>query len=250
MITWIARVAMALASLLVLARAAAAHEPAPLWPDRAAGQECCATAPVAFPPAYSTVPAPTPAHGYYVVETCCVAAPPRPPVTGCPSACGDYREGYVAGYVAGYPRGAAEAQIFVQEQDGRWRQVSGEQSDSRYDGGRAYRPPAEACCAPPPAPPPCGACCGQGYPVAPPVCSGEVHLGDSFFWGGGGVGPEVVYSGGGGGGGYVYAGAAAGASSWASASASARVTVGRGGGHRPPPRPRHPPRKGGGCGCH
>ncbi|MFA7263183.1 MAG: hypothetical protein WC068_09180 [Caulobacter sp.] len=196
MIRWISRVAMALVSLLALARAAAAHEPAPP------------------PPGYAPAYAGQPAAGH----------------------------GYGEAYIAGDPRGAAEAQIFVQEQDGRWRRVSGEPSGDRYGAGYGYRPAPGGCCAPPP----CATCCGQGYPSESPACSGEVHLGDSFFWGGGGVGPETVYSGGGGGGGYAYAGAAAGASAYASASASARVSFG--GGHRPPPHRPPPPR--GGCGCH
>lgn len=117
-------------------------------------------------------------------------------------------------------------------------------------GGGCYTPP-----------PSCGGCCAPsypppGYPPAPPSCPpsyppgyGEVHLNDSFFYGSGGVGPEVIYAGGGGGGGYASAGASASSSSWASASASARVSFG-GGGHRPPPHRPPPPRGGGGCGCH
>lgn len=124
-----------------------------------------------------------------------------------------------------------------------------------------YTPPPPSCgggCYTPPPPPSCGGCCTPsypppGYPPAPPSCPpswppgyGEVRLNDSFFYGSGGVGPEVIYSGGGGG--YAYAGASS--SSWASASASARVSFGGGGGHRPPPHRPPPPRGGGGCGCH
>lgn len=60
---------------------------------------------------------------------------------------------------------------------------------------------------------------------------GEIRLSDSFFWGGGGVGPEYIDAGGGGGGG-GYAVAGAGASAYASASASVGVSIrigGRGG---------------------
>jgi hypothetical protein len=61
---------------------------------------------------------------------------------------------------------------------------------------------------------------------------GEIRLGDSFFWGGGGVGPEYIDGGGGGGGGGAYAEAGAGASAYASARASVGVSIrigGRGG---------------------
>lgn len=80
-------------------------------------------------------------------------------------------------------------------------------------------------------------------PYACPPGYGVVTLPGSFFYGGGGVGPEYIARGGGGGYGYAYAGASAGAYAYASASASARVSIGgrRGGGHKPG--------KGGGCGC-
>ncbi len=62
---------------------------------------------------------------------------------------------------------------------------------------------------------------------------GEIRLSDSFFWGGGGVGPEYIDGGGGGGGGvYAEAGAGGSASAYASARASVGVSVrigGRGG---------------------
>lgn len=126
--------------------------------------------------------------------------------------------------------------------------------------GTGYHPPStpSPCCAPP-APPP-SPCCA---PSSPPTCDwrrpphpqdpyacppgwGEVRLNDSFFWGGGGVGPEYIAGGGGGGGAYVYAGA--GASAYASASSSVRVSVGGKGGYRPPHRPPHKPPHGGGHG--
>ncbi|WGM40982.1 hypothetical protein [Caulobacter sp. NIBR1757] len=74
---------------------------------------------------------------------------------------------------------------------------------------------------------------------------GEIRLSDSFFWGGGGVGPEYIDGGGGGGGGGAYAEAGAGASAYASARASVGVSIrigGRGG---------HKGGHGGkgGCGC-
>lgn len=56
---------------------------------------------------------------------------------------------------------------------------------------------------------------------------GEIRLSDSFFWGGGGVGPEYIDGGGGGGGGYAEAGA--GASAYASARASVGVSIRIGG---------------------
>lgn len=56
---------------------------------------------------------------------------------------------------------------------------------------------------------------------------GEIRLSDSFFWGGGGVGPEYIDGGGVGGGGYAEAGA--GASAYASARASVGVSIRIGG---------------------
>jgi hypothetical protein len=56
---------------------------------------------------------------------------------------------------------------------------------------------------------------------------GEIRLSDSFFWGGGGVGPEYIDGGGGGGGGYAEAGA--GATAFASARASVGVSIRIGG---------------------
>ncbi len=87
-------------------------------------------------------------------------------------------------------------------------------------------------------------------PYACPPGWGVVTLNDSFFHGGGGVGPEYIAGGGGGGGGYAVAGAGAGAYAYAGASASARVSIGgRGGwkGHGGKPRGG---RGGGKCGCH
>ena len=76
---------------------------------------------------------------------------------------------------------------------------------------------------------------------------GEIRLSDSFFWGGGGVGPEYIDGGGGGGG--VYAEAGAGASAYASARASVGVSIriGGGGGHKGGPKGGHGGK--GGCGC-
>lgn len=80
---------------------------------------------------------------------------------------------------------------------------------------------------------------------------GELRLADSFFWGGGGVGPEYIDAGGGGGGG-GYAEAGAGASAYASARASVGVNIriGGRGGHKGG----HGGKKGGGgcgkCGGH
>ncbi|HYE44752.1 MAG TPA: hypothetical protein VEA44_03160 [Caulobacter sp.] len=75
---------------------------------------------------------------------------------------------------------------------------------------------------------------------------GEVRLSDSFFWGGGGVGPEYIDAGGGGGGGFAYAGAGASASAYASARASVGVSIRIGGKRGHGGKPGHPP-KGGGC---
>ncbi len=275
MMKWIARLSTAVLTLLVLARAAAAQDyaapPSPTAYPPAYG--CCSgdQAPPAQPPRVY-VPGygpgqvqPSPGMG----TPCCASAPGG---------------GYGPPQTDGRPR------IYVEDMYGQWHEATGEeyarvyayaQSRGTPQSGAQYVTVPGLCCgqtppAPPPSyepppyspppyspppysppPPSCGGCCAPSYPPAPPTCPpsyppgyGEVHLGDGFFYGSGGVGPEVVYSGGGGGG-YGYAGAGASASSWASASASARVSVG-GRGYRPPPhRPPHrPPPKKGGCGCH
>ena len=73
---------------------------------------------------------------------------------------------------------------------------------------------------------------------------GEIRLSDSFFWGGGGVGPEYVDAGGGGGG-IAYAGSEA--SAFASARASVGVSIRIGGKRGHGGKPGHPPKGGGGC---
>ncbi|MDP1630074.1 MAG: hypothetical protein Q8L66_01480 [Caulobacter sp.] len=178
----IARLFLALLTLLVLARAAAAHEPpAPTQPGY--------TPDYMYGASYGQAGA----GGYAVAvyETCCSS----------PAAAYGYQSAPQAAYV------------------------------QPLCGQSAYAPPA----------PPCSPCssCSAGW--------GEVRLPGSFFYGGGGVGPEVIYAGGRGGG-VVYVGAGAGASAYASA--SARVSFG--GGHRPPtyrpPPHRKPPGKHGGKG--
>lgn len=249
---WIARLSMAVVTLLVLARAAAAQDYAP-------------------PPQASYA---SPAYGYSDSRG-------GPPVSG-----GGY------GQPQGQPRiyvedmygqwheatGEEYARVYAYAQQQPPQPGSPYQYVNVPGPCCGHPPPAPVpgpCCGypppvytPPPYQPPpympppssCGGCCRPppppGYPPPPPSCPpshppgyGEVRLNDSFFYGSGGVGPEVIYAGGGGGGGYAYAGASA--SSYASASASARITFGGGGGHRPPP-----PRGGGhkppgrGCGCH
>jgi hypothetical protein len=75
---------------------------------------------------------------------------------------------------------------------------------------------------------------------------GEIRLSDSFFWGGGGVGPEYIDAGGGGGGGgFAYAGSEA--SAYASARASVGVSIRIGGKRGHGGKPGHPPKGGGGC---
>ena len=118
--------------------------------------------------------------------------------------------------------------------------------------GGGYPPPAPPSCCAPPSPPPSCDWRRPHDPRDPYACPpgwGEVRLNDSFFWGGGGVGPEYI-PGGGRGGGYAYAGAGAGAYAYANASASVRVNVGGRYGHKPPYRPPHrPPHKKGCGGC-
>ncbi len=77
---------------------------------------------------------------------------------------------------------------------------------------------------------------------------GEIRLSDSFFWGGGGVGPEYIDAGGGGGGGgYVEAGAGASAYASARASVGVSIRIGGRGGHKGGSRGGHGGK--GGCGC-
>jgi hypothetical protein len=236
--TWFTRLTLGLLSLLVLARAASAQTP---------------QYQIYFVQDDGTV---TPAEIYQPS-----AAPQAPAAQG-------YGYSQTSGYAGGYVAPAPAAQGYSYAQD--------------YSGGYGGRSP---CCTggytppppPPPPPPPSYGCC---TPAPPPVYSsgccaprppcqphpphpphgcpppnwGEVTLNDSFFWGGGGVGPEYI-AGGGGGGGYAYAGAGASSYAYASASASARVTVGGRGGYRPPYKPPHRPHKPGGkkkgCGgCH
>lgn len=281
MIRWIVRVSMAVVSLLVLARAAAAYEPpsppsppeaayapvggyvavgeygskgyaygeasaAPVYQAGPAGPQgyvpapgpCCGTGgyPPAPPPQAYYPPAPGPCCQPvgYASPACCEPGHWPPPIyhpaPGAPS-CGAC--------------GAPPPQVYYPP-------TGGPAAGCGGCGGYPVPVPPQACgggCGGYP-PPPCAA---PRDPRYPPPCQpwpgyGEVRLGDGFFWGAGGVGPEIIY-GGGGGGGYAYAGAGASASSWASASASARVSLGgKGGwgGHRPPPR--RPPSHG--CGCH
>lgn len=266
MTKWIARLSAAMATLLVLARAAAAQDyvppPQPVYapaygysdgraaPPAPSG--CCAGYSVPAPPPQVYRPGPA--------SPCCAGAPT-----------GDY------GTPQGRPR------IYVEDMYGQWHEATGEEYARVYAYAQQQPPqpgspyqyvnvPGPCCVRPPAVPPPvpappsyppsCGGCCppqaSPGYPPAAPSCPpshppgyGEIRLNDSFFYGAGGVGPEIIYYGGGGGGGYAYAGASS--SSYASAGASARITFGGGGGYRPPP-PRggghKPPGRGGGCGCH
>lgn len=80
---------------------------------------------------------------------------------------------------------------------------------------------------------------------------GEIRLGDSFFWGGGGVGPEYIDAGGGGGGGgYVVAGEGASAYASARASVGVSIRIGGRGGHKGGSKGGHGGKGGGGgCGC-
>lgn len=191
--------------------------------------------PVPLPPVYGGG---YPAGGIVVVEeTCCRGG-------GLPaSAPGGYGGGYgygqpIAQYVERVPCCA---------------QSSGYSAGGYY--GTGYHPAPSPCCVPP-SPPPPQTCDWRRphHPQDPYSCPpgwGEVRLNDSFFWGGGGVGPEYIPGGGGGGGGgYAYAGA--GAVAYASASSSVRVNIGGGGGYRPPHKPPHkkpPHKKGGGGKC-
>ena len=268
MMKWIARLSTAVLTLLVLARAAAAQEyPAPPPPTSyPPAYGCCGdySAPAQPPQSY------VPAYGPGQVQ-------PSPGL-GSPCCAGG---GYGSAPGGGQPRIYVE-DMYGQWHEASGEEYARVYAYARTQGqprsGYQYMNVPGPCCQQQPGPPPpsyepppytpppyvpppytppppsCGGCCGgSGYPPAPPACPpsyppgyGEVHLGDSFFYGSGGVGPEVVYSGGGGG----DAGASAGASasSWASASASARISYG--GGRPPPHRPPHGPPPKGGCGCH
>jgi len=156
--------------------------------------------------------------------------------------------GYDQGYEEGYASGSHETRVYTEDRYG----AREDRSGSGYESGYAYaydsrdgyeqvrhEPGPRPCDANRPYHPQDTYACQSGY--------GVVTLPGSFFYGGGGVGPEYIARGGGGGGGFAYAGASAGAGAYAfaSASASARVSYGgkRGGGH-------HPGKKGGGrCGC-
>lgn len=228
--TWFARLTLGVLSLLVLARAASAQTP---------------QYQIYFVQDDGTV---TPAEVYQPQG----AAPAQ-----------GYVQGYGQGvtYQGGYVADAASAQGYASGPQG----YSGRSPccTRGYDHPPAPPPPPSyGCCAPPPPPTYSAGCCAPRPPCAPhppqpphpphgcpPPGWGEVTLNDSFFWGGGGVGPEYI-PGGGGGGGYAYAGASSYA--YASASASARVSVGGRGGYRPPHKPPHKPRGGKkGCGgCH
>lgn len=218
-----------------------------------------------------------------VTEPCCGGAPrpypqpypvPQPvpqPCGGPPPACGGYSGGYgYPGVPAGgvvvveetccsgggypapapapYPAGYGYGQPVMQIVETGPCCAQGGYQGGGYSGGYSaggyygtgYHPAPGPCCVPPGPPP---ACDTRRPPNAPYAC-GEVVLRDSFFYGGGGVGPEYIPGGGGGGGAYAYAGA--GATAYASASAGVRVSIGgRGGG-----RPHKPPHGGKGCGCH
>jgi hypothetical protein len=161
----------------------------------------------------------------------------------------DYAQagGYSYGYEAGYEAGRSEARSWTADRSG----VRGEASSSSYEAGYqaeygdAYAYASADRRGPPPPVRECDwrRAPNPNDPYACPPGWGEVTLKDSFFWGGGGVGPEYIPSGGGGGGGY--AGAGAGAYAYAGASASVRVSIGGRGGGKP-----HKPRGGGKCGCH
>lgn len=228
--TWFARLTLGVLSLLVLARAASAQTP---------------QYQIYFVQDDGTV---TPAEIYQPP-----GAPQAPVAQG-------YSYSQTTGYSGGYAAPAPAAQGYGSSQG----------YSSGYVQGGGYGGPPPCCTrgytpAPPPPPPPVysSGCCAPRPPChphppqpphppqgCPPPSWGEVTLNDSFFWGGGGVGPEYIGGGGGGGGGYAYAGASSYA--YASASASARVSVRGGGSYKPPYKP-HKPRGGKkkGCGgCH
>jgi hypothetical protein len=222
--TWFTRLTLAVLGLLVLARAASAQTP---------------QYQIYFVQEDGTV---TPAEVYQTQ-----GAAPAPVAQG-------YGYSQTSGYAAGYAAPAPAAQGYGYAQTG-WYGASPPCCTGGYRPAPPPPPtptPTYGCCAPPPPPAYSAGCCAPRPPCAPhpphppqgctPPNWGEVTLNDSFFWGGGGVGPEYIASGGGGGG-YAYAGASSYA--YASASASARVSVG-GGGYRPPHKPPHKPHKPGG----
>lgn len=177
-----------------------------------------------------------PAGGVVVVEeTCCSRGGGYPAPAPAPAP-------YPAGYGYGQP-------VYQYVETGPCCAQGGGGYSGGYSAGgyygTGYHPAPSPCCVPPSPPP---ACDPRRPPNAPSAC-GEVVLRDSFFWGGGGVGPEYIPGGGGGGGGgYAYAGA--GSVAIASASAGVRVSIGGRGGGRPG-KPHRPPHGGGkGCGCH
>ena len=229
--TWFARLTLGVLSLLVLARAASAQTP---------------QYQIYFVQDDGTV---TPAEVYQPGGG---AAPPQGYAQGAP-----YQGGYVAqpAFAPGY--GASQGYVGVPQGYG----IRPPCCARGYDHPPAPPPPpppppappptAYGCCAPAPPPAYSTGCCAPRPPCAPPQphpphpphgCPpsgwGEVTLNDSFFWGGGGVGPEYI-AGGGGGGGYVVVGASS--FSYSSASASARVSIGGRGGYSPPHRPPHKP---------
>jgi hypothetical protein len=230
--TWFARLTLGVLSLLVLARAASAQTP---------------QYQIYFVQDDGTV---TPAEVYQPGGG---AAPPQGYAQGAP-----YQGGYVAqpAFAPGY--GASQGYVGVPQGYG----IRPPCCARGYDHPPAPPPPppppppappptAYGCCAPAPPPAYSTGCCAPRPPCAPPQphpphpphgCPpsgwGEVTLNDSFFWGGGGVGPEYI-AGGGGGGGYVVVGASS--YSYSSASASARVSIGGRGGYSPPHRPPHKP---------
>ena len=172
-------------------------------------------------------------------------------VLAAPAAAQDYDPAYAEGqgYDYGYEAGSrsASSEIRTYESDrygarydargGGYEEGYGYEYDSR-DGYEQVRHEPQPCDWRRPADPRDPYACPPGY--------GVISLPGSFFYGGGGVGPEYIAGGGGGGGGYAYAGASAGAGAYAyaSASASARVSFGgRKGGHHPGKK------RGGGCGC-
>jgi hypothetical protein len=237
---WVGRIALAVLSLFVLARAAVAQ---PVY--AAPSGYVKVSNPQDYLPGYPEGGIPIPMDGY---------------AGGYASQPGDYPQGYASGYPVGYPAGAV---VVVEETCCRGRAPAPTPYPPDYGYGQPImqivetgpccaRPGGDApgygrpCCAPPPA-------CDPHRPSDPrdpyacPPGWGLVTLKDSFFAGGGGVGPEYIAGGGGGGGGYVIAGA--GARAFAYAGASASVRVGYGGGKRG----HHPgkPRGGGGgkCGC-
>ena len=188
--TWFARLTLGVLSLLVLARAASAQTP---------------QYQIYFVQDDGTV---TPAEVY---QPGGAAAPPQGYAQG-----SAYQGGYVAqpAFAPGY--GASQGYVGVPQGYA----IRPPCCARGYDHPPAPPPPPPAppptaygCCAPPPPPAYSAGCCAPRPPCAPPQphpphpphgCPpsgwGEVTLNDSFFWGGGGVGPEYIPGGGGGGG--------------------------------------------------